>query len=358
VGIDYPGTDLEAPWAVFDATLDGWTDDFDIVFAHFDIPPVILTPLPGQRWRVYVRPTSDVSDIVSEATATIRRYAPSVAVAAVENPNRFHCHSRVAARFRSGRVLLAGDAANSCSPSEGHGMNTGIQDAFNLGWKLALACQGADKPVLLDSYEEERRPVALRIVATGDDFESNQAMTEEQDRAARNAAMRRMLADPSAAHHEAVAAAELDRSYAASDLVAGGRDDHLSPGDPLPNTIPVQPVTGGPCALHELTHRLGHTLLVLGGKAAAAEDILELATTLEVAHRGSPVIDAVIGLSTRPRDPRIGRIDESVADQLGIDGVTILAVRPDRFVGFRHDGIDTRGVDDYLAAFTSGGSPP
>jgi 2-polyprenyl-6-methoxyphenol hydroxylase-like FAD-dependent oxidoreductase len=65
------------------------------------------------------------------------------------------------------------------------------------------------------------------------------------------------------------------------------------------------------------------------------------------------VIDAVIGLSTRPRDPRIGRIDKSVADQLGIDGVTILAVRPDRFVGFRHHGMDTRAVEDYLAAFTS-----
>jgi 2-polyprenyl-6-methoxyphenol hydroxylase-like FAD-dependent oxidoreductase len=340
VGIEYPGTDLEAPWAVFDATLDGWTDDFDIVFAHFDIPPVILTPLPGRRWRVYVRPTSDGSDIVSDATVTIRRYAPSVTIAAVENPGRFLCHSRVAEHFRSGRVLLAGDAAHSCSPSEGHGMNTGIQDAFNLGWKLALACQGANKPVLLDSYEEERRPVALRIAATGEDFESNQTMTEQHDRAARDEAMRQMFADPSATHHEVVAAAELDRSYAESDLVVGIGHDHLSPGDPLPNAMAVQPPTGGPCALHELTHRLGHTLL-------------ELVTTLEVAHRGSPVIDAVIGLCTRPMGPRIGRIDESVADRLGIDGVTILAVRPDRFVGFRHDGMDTRAVEAYLAAFTS-----
>jgi 2-polyprenyl-6-methoxyphenol hydroxylase-like FAD-dependent oxidoreductase len=351
-GIEYPGTDLEAPWAVFDATLDGWEEDFDVIFAHFAIPPVILTPLPGRRWRVYVRPTSDTSDIVSDATATIRRYAPSVEFGAVANPNRFHCHSRVAARFRSGRVLLAGDAAHSCSPSEGHGMNTGMQDAFNLGWKLALACRGSNGPALLDSYEEERRPVAQRIVATGDDFETNQTMTAVEERAARNEAMRATFADPASAHHEAVAAAELDRSYADSGLVVGDRNDHLSPGDLLPNTIPVQPATGEPCALHELTHHLGHTLIVLGARKAPSGDVLQLVTALEAAHAGSPIIDSVIGLCTRPGGQGVGHLDESVADQLGISAVTILAVRPDRFIGFREDGANPQPVEDYLNAFT------
>ena len=71
----------------------------------------------------------------------LRHYAPEIRLTDVENPGRFRCHSRVAARYRSGRVLLAGDAAHACTPSEGHGMNTGLQDAFNLGWKLALVCQ-------------------------------------------------------------------------------------------------------------------------------------------------------------------------------------------------------------------------
>ena len=61
-------------------------------------------------------------------------------------------------------MLLAGDAAHACSPAEGHGMNTGLQDAFNLGWKLALVTQGVSGKSLLDSYEVERRPVALRVV--------------------------------------------------------------------------------------------------------------------------------------------------------------------------------------------------
>ena len=66
-GIDYPGTDIEAPWAVFDATLRGWNSDYDMVSVHLDQPPVILTPLPARRWRVYLRPTSDTRNLVEEA---------------------------------------------------------------------------------------------------------------------------------------------------------------------------------------------------------------------------------------------------------------------------------------------------
>ena len=118
-GIDFPGADLEAPWAVFDATLDGWEEDYDVAVAHLDVPPVILTPLPERRWRVYLRPTSDTSDLLEDAGEIVRRYAPQVTFADVENPTRFHCHSRVATRFRAGRLLLAGDAAHACSPAAG-----------------------------------------------------------------------------------------------------------------------------------------------------------------------------------------------------------------------------------------------
>ncbi|OXM60282.1 FAD-dependent monooxygenase [Amycolatopsis vastitatis] len=65
-------------------------------------------------------------------------------------------------RYRAGRVFLAGDAAHIHSPGGGQGMNTGVQDAYNLGWKLAAVLVGAD-PALLDSYEQERLPVA-RVV--------------------------------------------------------------------------------------------------------------------------------------------------------------------------------------------------
>jgi 2-polyprenyl-6-methoxyphenol hydroxylase-like FAD-dependent oxidoreductase len=78
---------------------------------------------------------------------------------------RFPLQHRLAARFRLGRLYLAGDAAHAQSPATGQGMNTGIQDALNLGWKLALAGAATDRAALLDSYERERRPVARRVLA-------------------------------------------------------------------------------------------------------------------------------------------------------------------------------------------------
>ncbi len=84
--------------------------------------------------------------------------------------SRFRIHLRSAPRFRAGRVLLAGDAAHIHSPAGGQGMNAGIQDAQNLGWKLAAALRGGDVERLLDSYDVERRAVAVQSVSRYADF--------------------------------------------------------------------------------------------------------------------------------------------------------------------------------------------
>lgn len=77
----------------------------------------------------------------------------------------FRIHEHVVDRYREGRVFLAGDAAHSHSPLGGQGMNTGIQDAANLAWKLASVLKGVGSQRLLDSYDAERQPVAERLVA-------------------------------------------------------------------------------------------------------------------------------------------------------------------------------------------------
>lgn len=77
----------------------------------------------------------------------------------------FRISMRLAERYRDGRVFIAGDAAHIHPPTGGQGMNTGIQDAYNLAWKLALVLEGAAPVALLDSYESERRPVGSDVVA-------------------------------------------------------------------------------------------------------------------------------------------------------------------------------------------------
>jgi 2-polyprenyl-6-methoxyphenol hydroxylase-like FAD-dependent oxidoreductase len=78
--------------------------------------------------------------------------------------SRFHSDERQAPRYRVGRVFLAGDAAHVHSPAGGQGMNTGLQDAANLGWKLAAAVHGWAPPGLLDTYQAERHPVGRTVL--------------------------------------------------------------------------------------------------------------------------------------------------------------------------------------------------
>jgi hypothetical protein len=80
----------------------------------------------------------------------------------------YRIHHRCAARFRDRRCFLLGDAAHIHSPVGAQGMNTGLQDAYNLAWKLALVVEGRAAAALLDSYEDERMPVARRLLNTTD----------------------------------------------------------------------------------------------------------------------------------------------------------------------------------------------
>jgi 2-polyprenyl-6-methoxyphenol hydroxylase-like FAD-dependent oxidoreductase len=353
-GIDLAGHDIAEPWAVFDVTLTPWPQPYEAIYVYLDEVPVILTALPGRRWRVYLRPSSPDSDLVADASATIRRYHPAISFDDVSNPTRFHCQSRVATRFRSGRVLLAGDAAHICSPFQGHGMNTGLQDAFNLAWKLALVCQGHSAADLLDSYEAERRPVAETIAASGDEIDHAQTLSDPVERRTRDRTLRAAFADPSSRHHEAIAEAELDVDYGGSPLVMGDTHDRLGPGQRLPDTLAVRLASGATCGLHELTHRAGHTALLVGGSSASEADLASLSDLIRM-HSDRDFIDETFAVTTGlASESWCGQLAPAAAGQLGVEGVTLLMVRPDGHIGLRADRNHLDALAAYRALLASG----
>lgn len=351
--IELMGHDIPEPWAVFDATATGWSEPFEANYCYLEATPVILTALPDQRWRVYLRPTSPDSDLVADAASTIRLYHPEVSLDDIANPTRFQCHTKVATSFRSGRVLLAGDAAHVCSPAEGHGMNSGLQDAFNLAWKLALVARGECGPDLLDSYEAERRPVAEMITRSGDATERSQTLADPAERRARDDALRAAFGDANARHQEVIAEAELDIDYGGSPIVVGDANAALAPGQRLPDTIPVRLAGGEDRYLHELTYHTGHTLVIVGGRSARDDELARLEAAARAAVDGA-LIDETVVLGTRPSDPGRARVDPAGADQLGIDGVTLLAVRPDGYIGLRADGDHLSALEAYVSVLTTG----
>jgi 2-polyprenyl-6-methoxyphenol hydroxylase-like FAD-dependent oxidoreductase len=111
-------------------------------------------------------PPGDQPPTLEELTSMIGRITGTEPLVAESQwVSRFGGYTRLAERYRSGRVFLAGDAAHELFISGTQGLNSGIQDAFNLGWKLAADVGGWAPPGLLDSYESERRPVAERLCA-------------------------------------------------------------------------------------------------------------------------------------------------------------------------------------------------
>ncbi len=102
---------------------------------------------------------------VAEVQALMDEAGLGVQIAELAWSSRVRVQRRVAERFRRGRLYLAGDAAHAYSPATGQGMNAGIQDGVNLGWKLAFGAAQPGDGRLLDSYDKERRPVARQVLA-------------------------------------------------------------------------------------------------------------------------------------------------------------------------------------------------
>ena len=174
-GIGFPGVPLAERFLLVDVHADlplsrhsihAWLAG-DSVFGAF--------PLPGENlWRL-IAPAADPgseSDLVTDEAvlAEVARqleertgFDPSL-MRDPEWVTSFRIHRRLADRYRAGRILLAGDAAHVHSPFGGQGMNTGIGDAENLAWKLAMVVNATAAPELLDSYEAERRPIAAQVL--------------------------------------------------------------------------------------------------------------------------------------------------------------------------------------------------
>ena len=161
-GIDFAGGRYPQTFLLADLAADGLEPETVNAYLGPD-GPLFFFPLGRPApWRlITMRATTATGPVtLEELQAEIdRATGGSVRVHDPVWTSAFRVHHRSARQYRRGRILVAGDAAHVHSPAGAQGMNTGIQDAVNLGWKLALVCRGAPADALLDSYDAERRPV-------------------------------------------------------------------------------------------------------------------------------------------------------------------------------------------------------
>ncbi|QIX51595.1 FAD-dependent oxidoreductase [Rhodococcus sp. DMU1] len=288
------------------------------------VAPDLATSAPGVG-TVAHGPEGGRRPTLGHIQAVLDRLAPEpTRASALRWSSVFRISHRLAGNYGGGRVFLAGDAAHIHPPTGAQGMNTGIQDAYNLGWKLALAVQGRAADGLLDSYDAERRPIGEEVVG----------------RTVRHARQGIGAGETDAA--TAIAReAQLLLGYPGSPLVGGDVPDGggPAPGDRAPDATGLrQDAVASPLRLHELLRHPGHTVLLWAPTVQALASQRELAE--RAADRFGDALRAyvlVAGPAGTPADGRVLRDDAGRAAQAyGFGGAAAaVVVRPDGYVGFR-----------------------
>ncbi|WP_067544952.1 FAD-dependent monooxygenase [Nocardia crassostreae] len=259
LGIAFEGTtDESIRMLLGDVRADALDHSHGYWFAEPDTPMdgYAMSPLPGGRKFQFAAPLAGDSEaslavLQSHVDRLTRRgdiVLSDLSWSTVWRPN-----IRLAERFRAGRVFLAGDAAHAHPPTGGQGLNTGVQDAYNLGWKLAAALRnpGPETDALLDTYETERRAVAMKVLGSSSEI-LNKTVNGDADAMSREGTH------------------QLDISY--RNLVSHSATDTgpLRAGDRAPDA-PLATADGKAVSLFELFRGPHATLLVFGEDSDSAD---------------------------------------------------------------------------------------
>jgi len=319
-GVAFVGeTREELRMIVADLDVDGLDRDAWHMWQHPD-GLLALCPLPSTdvfQYQALLPPGQDPALSLANMQAILeqRTGRSDIRLTRPEWLSLWRANIRLVDRYRVGRVFLAGDAAHIHSPAGGQGMNTGIRDAYNLGWKLAAVIAGAS-PALLDTYEAERRPVAAGVLAL-----SNARLAQTLDH-------KELRRDASTI--------QLDVGYRGSVLARDDRDDTamLRAGDRAPDATKLKTSDGSEHRLFELT-RGGHFTLLSFCSASPAELPAARIRTLRVVER------------PRGRD-EVADTEGNLVHAYDATGRTLVLIRPDGYVALISDAGDMTAVSDYL----------
>ena len=287
--------------------------------------PFMVFPMPGSRVRLIGQldedTLTDAEPGIEDVQAMAEARAEGIRVTDSHWITVFEIHHGQVPAYRDGRVFLAGDAAHVHSPAGGQGMNTGMQDAFNLAWKLDLAVRGRATETLLDSYHAERHPIAARVIKGSTALTKMATLRHPVARELRNHVAALVSHIGPMSRGVAEQTEEVSIAYPDSPIVASAgrhvRHGFPGAGDHAPSVL----------GLHRRLHGVNHTALAIGADAAAAAD--ELA-------RAFPGLVDVLPVS-----------EKQVAERYGASSSdALIVVRPDGYIAFRSAPPD---VDDAQA---------
>lgn len=299
--------------------------------------------VPPGFWQEYEPPS------LADIQAAIDELAPEQTTATnLRWSSIFRIKHGIVDRYRVGRVFVAGDAAHLHPPAGGQGMNTGIQDAWNLGWKLALAVRGLGATDLLDTYQAERRPAGKAIV----DRAIQIAFTDEMD-----------MEDEK---EQFLLEMQMTMNYAGSPLV-GEEDSQQFTGGPLPGyRAPdvsglVRFGVGHPCRLFDITRGTKFTLLLYVDGSSDEETVMSLEKLADAARQqSSGMVETCLVASPDAVLPAYLELpvyrdsDGMFQRTYDVGGTGAYLIRPDGHVGFRGTPVTQAALQDHLEGIFAG----
>src|SRR4051794_775641 len=373
-GMAFAGSSYEEEWILADVRIEAppFARDEATIFAephHF----LAIFPLPDERWRLLaVRKLAEPGQppepaTVEEFEALLRHHAGApVRLFDPAEITPFRIGRKHADHLRDGNVFLSGDAAHIRSQVSGQGMNSGVQDAINLGWKLALVCRGKARSELLDTYEVERLPVIEKTLS-GTDL-ATRAVTVRHAVAQHlvYGIARLLLGFEPVQDYLTRNITEMQINYRGGGCVSSffaenaGRPVSVPlPGDHAPAAPHLETVAEGrPVRLYELIRHSGHTVVLLQGErtpSPAAGEVADLARALD-ARFGDEVRPLAIRVRAdwRPGDVAVPLLHDGGAEvhrAYDAESASVYLIRPDGYLAFRADWADRRALMEFLETY-------
>ena len=278
-------------------------------------------------------------------------------------------HRRFVHNFRLGRGFVAGDAAHIHSPAGGQGMNTGIQDSFNLAWKLALVISGKGHDKLLDSYNDERRPVAEEVLKTTNRLTQVILPRNQFQTVLRDSALKFIGKFGTVGRNIGRTLSQLDVEYRNSPIVFAGKNQSLfkarssptrnspRPGERAPDSAVAGNFPDEACRVFDLIYRndSSHTLLIFEGLQPAEVDPAAVADLHRLVNADQIETYRILWPGSREKADynvnTLGDPDGAIHRLYGAERSTLYLIRPDGYVGFRAECADIDGINRYFENF-------
>jgi 2-polyprenyl-6-methoxyphenol hydroxylase-like FAD-dependent oxidoreductase len=321
---------------------------------------VAVLPFLGEYSRIfafdwdkqYRTPTDELT--LAELQDTVDAVAPMKLT--LKEPRwitRFHPPSRQVPTNRVGRVFLAGDAAHAHSPAGGQGMNTGIQDAFNLAWKLAMVLHEVAPGKLLESYDAERHTIDGRVQRGADLMFKTFTLRNPAVQVVRDLAARVLLGLPPVHKRLAGGLSGVGIHYrfttrSREDRTRGLPRDAVQAGDRVPD-LELWDARRPYVRLYELLREPGYTLFAFVSAARLRTDREYLAALVRSVNKGygetvrpRVVLDEGIPEAADVGAPVLIDFKGQFRNTLGAEHGSALLVRPDGYAAFHRKGFDPR----------------